>query len=35
MRQKKKRQKCEYKKGKNDRKNVETGENATAKVMSN
>lgn len=34
MRQKK-RQKCEYKKGKNDRKKVETSENATAKVMSN
>lgn len=35
MRPKKKRQKCEYKKGKNDRKKVETSENATAKVMSN
>lgn len=34
MRQKK-RQKCEHKKGKNDRKKVETSENATAKVMSN
>lgn len=35
MRQKKTRQKCEHKKGKNDRKMVETSENATAKVMSN